>query len=854
MCGSLSKSDEDELLELIKADHGLSETSLKPVPLAEGHIPAATATTPLLALLKIYDVERANQLCPAAELDFAPSGITVVYGNNGSGKSGFVRILKAACRSRGAEPVLPNVFKLDGSPGPSRAKIQYQIAGEGKPRDAQWESGQPSDDELTQAAIFDSKRASIFVDDFNELTAVPYSLDCFGRLANLCDLLKVRLETERNALASATALPVVNLPEGTPAKSFLDALASKTKEQLEAFAVHSEADEARVVELEKIVGNPQARLSELSLVLQSADGLCKLLKKLEQHLSPAGVQALEDAAAVAKAAHAAAELAAKQGLDDGPMLPGVGSALWNILYEAAQSYSQQEAYPGQPFPVTYDGAQCVLCHQQMDGATRERFLTFKALVDAEATKSAEEAEKSFQAKLKELRDATDELSKIGLHVQAVAKENPDLGGKLSQCVKDAKLCGDAILAHFNGGEPLDELSYPDFPTARLNDFQLAGNLIRTEVEVAIGADDATSAKAELSSLKAKKVLASNKAQALARLQQLGLLKQLNKAISACGTHGISQHGKQLLQQYVTQALEDILNEERQALRVQHIPLSLLSEGKKGAERHKLKLKSESFTGSISQVLSEGEHRAMALALFLAELRVLGTGAPIVVDDPVSSLDHLRSERVASRLVAEAKDRQVVVFTHDLYFYTTVQAECSRQQVPLRRLGILTAAGSAGMTDPTGDPWTVKSVPQRVDWLRSKLARAKKAFDAGDHDEFGSQSRDFYSRLRPTWERLVEELLLRSVVVRFRLGVETTRLKELVVDDELFLMVTNGMSDISALAAHDQATLPNMSWPEPDEMEAHLKSLTDCIAAVAKKSTETSKAREQLLKPPKAAAL
>ena len=843
-------ADEDELLTLLKADHGLVETSLKPLPLAQEHIPNAAVADSLLALLKIYDVERVNLLSAESELEFAPSGITVIYGNNGSGKSGFVRVLKAACRSKGPDEVLSNVFSKTLPTKPSRAKIEFQLANEGKPRVAQWQSGQAAEDELAQATVFDSKCASIYVDNYNELKAVPYSLDCFERLAAVCDALKGRLEVERSALATTTALPIVNLPQGTAAKSFLDALASKTKEQVETFASHTEPEEQRLTELEKIVGDPQARLAELKLALQSAQQVEELLKRLQEHLSAEGRLALEKAAKAASAAHAAAELAATQGGADDSLLPGVGSALWNMLYEAAQRYSQQEAYPGQPFPLATEGAQCVLCQQDLDEAARKRFLHFKSLVEDEASKAAGAADKAIESRLKALRAATDELSKIAVPVQAVAKENTALGDEISKCVALSKTCGETILAHFAGEESPAQFSYPTFPIAKLEAFQTAGKLTMAEVEAAIQGDDSATAKAELSSLKAKKLLAENKAQVLARLDQLATLKKLAKAISACATHGISQQGRLLLQQYVTQALDDVLNQERKALRVQHIPMSLLSEGKKGAERHKLKLKSDSFTGAMSQVLSEGEHRAMALALFLAELRVLGTGAPIIIDDPVSSLDHLRSERVAARLVEEAKARQVIVFTHDLFFYTTVQAECASQQVPLHRLAILKTPTGTGVTDPTGDPWTAKTVPQRVDWLKTKLGQAKKEFEAGHTESFESLSRDFYSRLRPTWERLIEELLLRSVVVRFRLGIETTRLAEVIVDNDLFLMVSKGMSDTSALAAHDQATIPNVPWPEPDEMDEHLTALTDCVAIIDAKSKATKKEREALLKPVK----
>jgi hypothetical protein len=47
-----------------------------------------------LRLCSISDIEGINALAPKKPLEFGKSNITVVYGHNGSGKSGYVRLLK----------------------------------------------------------------------------------------------------------------------------------------------------------------------------------------------------------------------------------------------------------------------------------------------------------------------------------------------------------------------------------------------------------------------------------------------------------------------------------------------------------------------------------------------------------------------------------------------------------------------------------------------------------------------------------------------------------------------------------------------------------------------------------------
>ena len=56
----------------------------------------------------------------------------------------------------------------------------------------------------------------------------------------------------------------------------------------------------------------------------------------------------------------------------------------------------------------------------------------------------------------------------------------------------------------------------------------------------------------------------------------------------------------------------------------------------------------------SRILSEGEFRGLALACFFAEIGSIEGHDGIIVDDPVSSLDHVHVTQVARRLVREAQ--------------------------------------------------------------------------------------------------------------------------------------------------------------------------------------------------------
>ena len=135
-----------------------------------------------------------------------------------------------------------------------------------------------------------------------------------------------------------------------------------------------------------------------------------------------------------------------------------------------------------------------------------------------------------------------------------------------------------------------------------------------------------------------------------------------------------------MEKAVTDQLSAALKKETEFFGVKSVPLDVSKKGEKGKTMHRLIIESGV---APSGVLSEGEQRVVAIAAFLAELNTAGRNLPIIFDDPVSSLDHLFRDRVAKRLVQEAKNqRQVVVFTHDIVMLLALENECSEQRVPL----------------------------------------------------------------------------------------------------------------------------------------------------------------------------
>ena len=91
----LTESDHDALLAMIKSAAGLKLEADPPTPIPFTKAHYGGGSHQPIILKGIANVENINRLKSKASLSFCPKALTIVYGRNGSGKSGFVHDLGA---------------------------------------------------------------------------------------------------------------------------------------------------------------------------------------------------------------------------------------------------------------------------------------------------------------------------------------------------------------------------------------------------------------------------------------------------------------------------------------------------------------------------------------------------------------------------------------------------------------------------------------------------------------------------------------------------------------------------------------------------------------------------------------
>jgi len=845
----LTDQDVQEILGMLKAESGLGVSSaVEAKRLSEKDIPAYTSATSKVVLEAMRELKNVNAIVPGQTLSFNSSGLTIVYGHNASGKSGYARVLKKACRARGEkDEVLPDVFS-SSSPGPAEAVIDVNDGSKSVP--IKWQDGATSPDSLAGINVFDSKCARVYVDGSNEVVYVPYGLDAFDKLAKLYEKLKTLLQAEMNAIL-VDANQFNDLHGGTSVGQILATLSHQTNlEIVERLAKLQTDEEKKLIDAEKKlaelkVNDPKVKAETLRIKKRRIERFLTQMERIVSVVSIDTVTKIKTALTELSAAKEASKLASQKSFQGEP-LSGVTSDPWKIMYEAARAFSEQHAYPGEPFPVTKDGAKCVLCFQDLIPEAAKRLKQFEQFVTDRTEKLLKAAQQVIDKEAKSFQEImlTPYQSDPDLENE-IQELNSSVASQINLWLQDITKIHIKITESTTSLKWESTYQIPSDPCTSIRKLADDLELKAKEFDKISAAEEIKKLETEYAELDARRRLSAKKTNLMDHIKNLQSREKIRVCMNSFSTTGISKKNAELTEQLVTERLKEDLKTEFKNLSVDYVKIDLNKSGRQGVVFHKLHLQSSTHRAvSLSDVLSEGEQRAIAIGSLLAELKSSPMSGGIVFDDPVSSLDHVRRELVAKRLVVESKKRQVIIFTHDLFFLSSLQhhsdaegASCSIQTLWGNR------AYGTGNCDPNA-PWDGQKVTERIGYLKGHLlVKIKKIHgDRSLKEEYERCVDDFYNKLRQTWERAIEERLFNDAVQRFRESVQPQRLKEVTFEERDYTEVTKGVESCTKHLHDTPRGVQGSPIPDPAELEADLEALCSFEDRIEKRNKATRKTR------------
>jgi len=752
--GDLSDDDIRALSDICKSAHGLAEEQ-EIAPLTKEHVPEEDAGGAPVSLVSIFHHRGVNALAEDQTLKFSPN-LTVVYGDNAAGKTGYIRILKSACRARGQEKILGNVVS-GGTPLSPIVSIKYKVGAEPEPRE--WD-GTGEDEFISRVSVFDTKCAAVYLTEKTDVAFRPFGLDLFDKLVRACKAVRAKLESEQRDLASnALATVQAEIPQGTAVAKLLVNITSLTKpESVQTLARLSPEEEARLAVLEKSLldlqaNDPEKLVRQLTLRAGRVQALARHLKHVEAALSAQAVVAVFDARTEGRRKSEEARRLREATFPAG-MLAGTGSEAWTALWEAARRFSLEQAYPGLAFPVVENGAHCVLCQQDLNHAAGHRLQRFEAFVASATERELRQVREAFAQLVRTFTDlktteTTDEsLKEIRIEHEAAAEaidaalvtnesrrkavvvaltEDRDLAADCPALVSVAHEA-DALAAQIETRVKMLRTSSTDETTKRLT--------------------------AEAQEVRARKLLAQYEPLVLNEIERKKRIAAYELCINDTTTNAITQKSTAVTKIAISKKLKQSFNDELTKLGFRHVEVELKEAGgAEGVLYHKLIL-TRAPGVEVPRVVSEGEQRCLSIAAFFAELCTADDPSGIVFDDPVSSLDYRWREGVAQRLVQEAKTRQVIVFTHDVVFLLLLKQLAEKQGTEQLDQHVRQLSKGAGVCAEEL-PWVAMPVKKKIGYLKNQWQAADKFSRDGNQAAYEKEATYLYGLLREAWERALE---------------------------------------------------------------------------------------------------
>ena len=246
-----------------------------------------------IILKSLSEVEKVNALTQKQEILFHPQ-LTIIYGYNATGKSGYVRIMKRASKSRTSEDIWTNVHRGKEK---NIGKAKFIVDIDGSEKEILW-NGESEVPPLVLIDIFDNKCVKVFLTDELAFGFRPYGFELFSIISIAINQMKELLQQDIIQRRKEIDFSI-DFNEGTQIFKLIKGLSAETKkEEIERFAQFADKDVANLNEKEtekknllatniadriKLITTEKTTLGKLQNILVMIDGQLSN-EKLQEHI------------------------------------------------------------------------------------------------------------------------------------------------------------------------------------------------------------------------------------------------------------------------------------------------------------------------------------------------------------------------------------------------------------------------------------------------------------------------------------------------------------------------------------------------------------------------------------------
>ncbi|MCX6238829.1 MAG: AAA family ATPase [Bacteroidia bacterium] len=617
--------------------------------------PTYTPTSKVIELESLSAITGVNQLAKNQTVNFEKN-ITIIYGENGTGKTGYSRILKTLGFSYDQHNnILSNIFvKAE----PQTATIKFKANNTAKT--FTW-NGANTDPELENISVFNSNCVQISLSD-RQLIVSPIGFHLFNLVSSELN----ELTTLLNAKISShpTILPCKeNLTVGTPQQAFISALTGSSSEiklgEISTFTPEHEneltSNQGELANLNKILF--QTEIQNMRTAISEIETLIGKIQIAQTQFSAANWQTLIDlnnkiAELESKTQTGINELAEQNGIDF------YKTEEFKSFIHAAENYIK--IIDKQEYPSTEDI--CVYCLQPLDSSARELLKSYRILLNDKTQENLNELRKQKSILIRQISQIETNLTFHQPTFGVDETENPIQPLEIKEYNKNLGQLKNTFTSDTVAKDSTFSFDYQKHIKFLADKRDLINSILsRKNDALANLANKEAELKKKIAELKERKFLSSKVAEVKIAVANHKVVTKLTENSNSFNTSSISRKTTAARDELVQQDFKDIFQKELKALRKSNLAIDLNF----GTDRGNSKVFQTISRHALTEILSEGEQKAIAIAEFLTELQLDNIKAPVIFDDPVNSLDHRIIDEVVKRLIELSKQRQVIIFTHSI---------------------------------------------------------------------------------------------------------------------------------------------------------------------------------------------
>lgn len=762
-------------------------------------------------LKKLSNVTGVNALTKNQSIEFADK-LTILYGSNSAGKSGYVRLLKNAFYSKDKCEILGNIKKNENT----EIQAEFFFNCSGRTYTYPNDKGQG---EFQQLSVFDNVICKKHLCDRNNFSFRPAGLVLFSDFNVVLDKLGTELDQFIKERPVDNIFAEEDIFQGnSEIKQYLSGLSAKSNlyDLKEKHLPFTKEDKKKKEEAEKkyddykiAVSQKESELKKLrslSELIERKDGEFKNLKQLldEDNIIKLNSD-IEDC-------NKKRGLAQREGVEQfqTTKIDAIGTQEWKNFIISAEKLAQKQKSEKYPKKNDY----CLLCQQPIkDTETQNLIENYWKYINSVAEKQANEALdkiSKYKEKLQNINfDLFPDTDTLTVWLEEKHKE------KLDSIKEKLQTTQEYIRTIVTNIEKLDPITVYEY---RL-DFTETAN-IKQDIDKRIESLKNEKHDELLSELATKKIYYQHKEKLQQRIADIETLHRNMQDVEKAKQFN-KQHWKtlstntekNLSKEFFSKNYIDAFNNECEQLDG-NFGIDIDARSSEAKSNRQLFLKGN----DPSLILSEGEQKVIALADFIAENTVSEINTGLIFDDPVTSLDEERKGIIAKRIVDLADKKQVVVFTHDLVFVSNLVNYSEENNVEYRCHWV------EKNDDSIGTVWLDNSPSFENKYKNSGIAqdfyvKAKKS----PPETRESLVKSGFAALRSSYEAFVIFDLFSGVVQRFNDRVSIDSLDGVHVDKEII----NKISDAFALACrymegHNHSDKYAAKKPTPDTLNEEIQ--------------------------------